>query len=148
MSSPKAENMLPCVRRLMVVDDAECIRVTVRELFKQEGVEVVTARGAEDCMQHLHNGFRGVILMDVMMPEKDGWDTIREIEAAGLLQGNIIVMLTGMDSPDQRMEGLQEVVVDYVTKPFSSNQLIETIQRYFEYLELADCERSTCQAEI
>lgn len=148
MSSQSAENTLPPGRRLMVVDDAECIRITVRELFRPEGVEVLTASGAEECMQHLHNGFRGVILMDVMMPGKDGWDTIREIEAAGLLQGNIIVMLTGMDSPDQRMEGLQEVVVDYVTKPFSSDRLIETVQRYFDYLELADRERPTCQAEI
>lgn len=73
--------------------------------------------------------------MDVMMPGKSGWDTIREMEADGLLKGNIIIMLTGMDSPDQGMDGLQEVVVDYITKPFASEKLVSTVQKYLTCLE-------------
>jgi len=132
------ENRAPFSRRIMVVDDAECIRVTVREVFRHEGVEVVAAAGASECLQHLRDGFRGVILMDIMMPLKDGWDTIREIKAADLLTGNIIVMLTGMDSPDQGMEGLQEIVVDYITKPFAPERLVSTVQKYLNYLEQVD----------
>lgn len=119
---------------IMVVDDEECIRVTMCELLSLEGLHVTAASGAEECLQHLRQGFRGVILMDVMMPGMNGWDAIREIEKAGLLPGNIIFMLTAMDCPDERMEGLQEIVIDYITKPFDPSQLVATVKNYLGYL--------------
>jgi DNA-binding response OmpR family regulator len=73
--------------------------------------------------------------MDLMMPVKNGWDTIREIEKAGLLEGNIICMLTAMDAPDEQMEGLQEFVLDYITKPFEPAELIKTVKKYLILLE-------------
>jgi DNA-binding response OmpR family regulator len=73
--------------------------------------------------------------MDVMMPGQNGWQTIREIEKAGMLQGNIISMLTAMDVPDEQMEGLQEIVVDYITKPFDPADLIASVKKYLGYLE-------------
>lgn len=124
---------------VMVVDDEECIRATMTELLALEGLQVVTASGAQECLEHLQQGFRGVILMDVMMPGMNGWDTIRAIEKSGCMPGNIIFMLTAMDSPDERMEGLQEVVVDYITKPFNPDHLVTTVQTYLGYLrQLAD----------
>jgi DNA-binding response OmpR family regulator len=124
----------PCV---MIVDDEECIRETMGELLSSEGIDVVTADGSDECMRLLLEGFRGVILMDVMMPGKNGWQTIRAIESAGLLKGNIISMLTAMDVPDEQMEGLQEIVVDYITKPFEPAELITSVRKYLGYLELA-----------
>jgi DNA-binding response OmpR family regulator len=121
--------------RVMVVDDEECIRLTTRALLSMEGIAVVTAVGADDCLGLLRAGFRGVILMDVMMPGKNGWDTIREIESAGLLEGNIISMLTAMDSPDERMEGLQEIVIDYITKPFEADEFVAAVRKYLGYLD-------------
>lgn len=116
--------------RIMLVDDEECIRETISELLASEGIDVLTAVGSSECLHHLRDGFRGVILMDVMMPGMDGWSTIREIEKAGLLQGNIISMLTAMDVPDERMEGLQEVVIDYITKPFDPSCFIAAVRKY------------------
>ena len=120
---------------LMIVDDEECIRITIKELFSLEGIEVVTASGAEECLSHLAAGFRGVILMDIMMPGKDGWETIRDIRQAGLHAGNIIVMLTALDAPDERMEGLQELVLDYITKPFLPDEIIASVRTYLGYLD-------------
>lgn len=121
--------------RIMLVDDEECIRETVSELLASEGIDILTADGSNECLQLLRGGFRGVILMDVMMPGRDGWSTIREIENEGLLQGNIISMLTAMDVPDERMEGLQEVVIDYITKPFEPAGFIETVRKYLTILQ-------------
>lgn len=120
--------------RVMIVDDEECIRHTVYELLSSVGIDVVAAAGADDCLDYLRNGFRGVILMDVMMPDRNGWDTIREIRKSGFLDGNIISMLTAMDVPDQQMEGLQEIIVDYITKPFEPTVLIASVQKYLGYL--------------
>ncbi len=122
--------------RVMVVDDEECIRETLYELLTSEGINVITVSGAEACLSTLRAGFRGIILMDVMMPVKDGWATIREIKEAGLLEGNIISMLTAMDVPDERMDGLQEVVIDYIVKPFDPSEFLATIRRYLALLEL------------
>lgn len=121
--------------RVMLVDDEECIRETISELLDSEGIDIVTANGAGECLNLLRNGFKGVILMDVMMPGQDGWATIREIEKAGLLQGNIISMLTALDVPDERMEGLQEVVIDYITKPFEPAGFIVSVKKYLMLLE-------------
>jgi DNA-binding response OmpR family regulator len=121
--------------RVMLVDDEECIRETVYELLFSDGIEIITAVGGHECLQVLKDGFRGVILMDVMMPGMDGWATIREIEKAGLLQGNIISMLTAMDVPDERMEGLQEVVIDYITKPFDPTAFLATVRNYLVLLD-------------
>ena len=125
----------PHSQRVLVVDDEECIRETMYELLASEGIETLTALGSNDCLRILREGFRGVILMDVMMPGKNGWDTVREIEKEGLLEGNIIAMLTAMDVPDERMEGLQEIVIDYLTKPFEPYELISAVRRYLTLLD-------------
>lgn len=126
---------LPQSARVMVVDDEKCIRVTICELLASEGINVLKAGGSGDCLCFLRAGFRGLILMDVMMPGCSGWDTIRAIKDEGLMEGNIILMLTAMDIPDKRMEGLQEFVIDYITKPFDSNELIAAVHRYLALLD-------------
>ncbi|KKL74787.1 hypothetical protein LCGC14_2061410 [marine sediment metagenome] len=126
--------------KVMIVDDDALIRLTVREVLKDAGIGVVEADGAGQCLEHLKQGFRGVVLMDIMMPGRDGWDTIREIIKGDLYKGIIIVMLTAKDIPDSKMEGLQEYVTDYKTKPFTQDELVSDIKDYFVYLEKMDNE--------
>lgn len=121
--------------RVMLVDDEECIRETITELLASEGIGIITVANAQECLQLLQGGFRGVILMDVMLKGLDGWTTIRKIEAEGLLHGNVISMLTSMNVPDSRMEGLQEVVIDYITKPFEADCFIAAVRRYLALLD-------------
>ncbi len=125
----------PKSARVMVVDDERCIRTTIHELLASEGINSIKAAGSDECLRFLREGFQGVILMDVMMPVRNGWDTIREIKKEGLMEGNIISMLTAMDVSDQRMEGLQEFVIDYITKPFEPTELIAAVHRYLALLD-------------
>ena len=120
---------------VMLVDDEDLIRESVAAFFQAVDMKIITAASGEECLDYLEDGFRGVILMDVMMPEMNGWDTIRRIVDADLYDGNIIVMLTALDAPDNKMEGIQEYVTDYLTKPFNPNDLLETLQYYFEILK-------------
>ena len=62
---------------IMVVDDDEDILFTVRSIFKRYPVHVETAKSGVECLEILSKGFRGVVLMDIMMPGMDGWDTIK-----------------------------------------------------------------------
>lgn len=120
--------------KIMLVDDEEIIRESVGTFFESEGISYLTADGGDACLEHLEAGFRGVILMDVMMPGMNGWDTIRKIVEEDLFDGNIIVMLTALNAPDNKMEGIQEYVTDYLTKPFNPDELLDVIQYYFSLL--------------
>lgn len=119
--------------KVMLVDDEAMIRESVALFFQSEGIEILTAASGDECLDHLENGFRGLILMDVMMPDLNGWDTIRKIVNNDLYEGNVIVMLTALDAPDNTMEGIQEYVTDYLTKPFNPDELMELIH-YFDDL--------------
>jgi DNA-binding response OmpR family regulator len=119
----------------MIVDDDSHIRLAVRELFEGEGYEVSASEGADECLEKLHGGFRGVILMDIMMPEKDGWDAIREIISCDYHKSSVIAMLTAKDAPGSKMMGLQECVIDYITKPFDPDALVAAVKEYFSYIE-------------
>lgn len=122
--------------KVMLVDDEEMIRESVELFFESEGIKILTAASGDECLDYLEEGFRGVILMDVMMPEMNGWDTIRKIVDGDLYDGNIIVMLTALDSPDNKMDGIQEYVTDYLTKPFNPDELMEILKYYFSLLSV------------
>jgi DNA-binding response OmpR family regulator len=53
----------------------------------------------------------------------------------GLATGNVISMLTAREVPDEKMSGLQEYVIDYITKPFDPDAVVETVKEYFTLLE-------------
>ncbi len=120
--------------KVMLVDDEEMIRESVAVFFQSEGVGILTAASCDECLEHLEAGFRGVIFMDVMMPDMNGWDTIRRIVENDLYDGNIIVMLTALNAPDNKMEGIQEYVTDYLTKPFNPDELMDVLQYYFSLM--------------
>lgn len=120
--------------RIMIVDDNEYVRASVEIICSSAQLNLATAASGPECLKHLESGFKGIILMDIMMPGMDGWDTIRAMVDRGLYDGNIVVMLTGMGEPDGKMEGLQEYVSDYMTKPFGPDQLIESLEYYLTLL--------------
>ena len=126
--------------KVMLVDDEEMIRESVQEFFQSEGIRLLTAASGDECLEYLEDGFRGVILMDVMMPNMNGWDTIRKIVENDLYEGNIIVMLTAMNAPDNKMEGIQEYVTDYLSKPFNPDELLEILRYYFSLLDALEPE--------
>ncbi|HOI57190.1 MAG: response regulator [Methanoculleus sp.] len=121
-------------RQVMVVDDDRFILEVMEELFRPEGIDVVTAESGDACIAELEKGFRGVVLMDVMMPGKDGWETIEEMIARDLIAGNVVAMLTAKDIPDGELEPLTEHIIDYITKPFEADEIVAIVKGYLDYL--------------
>ncbi|PKL61187.1 MAG: response regulator [Methanomicrobiales archaeon HGW-Methanomicrobiales-2] len=124
---------VPC-RRIMVVDDDVFILEVMEELLRPEGIEVVATESGDACIAELEKGFRGVILMDIMMPKKDGWETIEEMIDRNLMEGNVVAMLTARDIPDTELEQMKEHVIDYITKPFEADEIVAIVKGYLEYL--------------
>ena len=101
-----------------------------------EKIDTIAAQSGFECIELLKSGFSGLILLDLMMPKMDGWDTIQEIINNGLFHDIIIVMLTARSVPDQKMTTVQEYVFDYIVKPFDPEYLITQVKQALQFLNL------------
>ena len=122
-------------KQIMIVDDDPSIRATAEIVLNTKGYSICVVESGKRCLDKLREGFSGLILMDVMMPEMNGWDTIESIEDEGLHGGNVICMLTAVHDPGPELERLTESVMDYVRKPFTSEELLGTVAEYIAYVQ-------------
>lgn len=120
-------------KKVMIVDDDPHILYTIERLLGDE-VELITAESGKECLEKLKDDFEGVIFMDVMMPEMDGWETVKKIAERYDMDNVVIAMLTAKDSPGEGREVLQKYVVDYVRKPFTEDELKDKIEEYQKYM--------------
>ena len=123
------------MKTVMVVDDDEGVLKAVGLALRRSGCEVVLAPSGEDCLRTLRNGFKGVILMDIMMPGLSGWQTIRAMVTEGLIEGVLICMLTAKSSPGSEGQGMEEFVFDYLAKPFENSALRACVDNAATFLE-------------
>jgi DNA-binding response OmpR family regulator len=115
------------MKRVLIVDDEAAILEGVGRVLTRQGFEVVKAPSGQACLEELRRGFKGVILMDIMMPGLDGWQTIQAMVAENLLSGVLICMLTAKPSPGSGGRGLEQWVFDYLPKPFENAELARRV---------------------
>lgn len=115
-------------KKIMIVDDDPDLLVFLRTLFEHQNFEVLTVDSGTDCIDELQRGFKGVILMDLMMPFMDGWTTLREIVKRGFTKDIVISIITasGRADPD-KMKGLEPYIHDYIQKPFNLEKLVTDV---------------------
>ena len=119
----------------MIVDDDASVRFVVEAVLKSVDIDVLLIDSGQACLDQLRNGYRGIILMDVMMPEMDGWDTIRAIVDEGLVEGTRICMLTAAGNPDPEMTPLKPYIHDFLSKPFHADNFISVIEKHLALLD-------------
>ena len=112
-------------RKIMIVDDDADILVTLRTLFEKQHFEVLTVDSGNDCIKELERGFKGIVLMDLMMPFMDGCETINEIIKRGLNKGILLSIITAKGSSNsEKIKGIESYIYDYIPKPFDLEKLI------------------------
>jgi len=117
-------------KKIMVVDDEPDILTSLRTVFEHHKYEVITVNSGIECINEIEKGFKGVILMDIMMPDMDGWDTIREIVKRELIKDVAIEIITGKGTKNhQNMSELGSYVYDYLAKPLDINELISSVEK-------------------
>ena len=123
-------------KKVMIVDDEPDIRSSLKTLLEHNNYEVVTVKNGFECLELIENGFKGIILMDLMMPEMDGWDTIHEIKDRGFMKQVAINIITGKGTKDhQQMGVLGPYIYDYLSKPLDINELILSVERCYRFLK-------------
>ena len=122
-------------KRVMIVDDEQDILTSLKIVFQHQDYEVITVDNGYDCISEIEKGFKGIILMDIMMPGIDGWQTIREIVERGLIKNVAIGIITGKGTKDHHiMNGLGCFIYDYFSKPLDIKELIKSVERCNAFL--------------
>jgi two-component system, OmpR family, KDP operon response regulator KdpE len=117
---------------LIIEDDLDLIHLLTRKL-EEDGYEVLAAQDGLDGLQLVRKHNPHLILLDLMMPRMDGWETCRSIRK---ITNAPVLMLTALDGDANKIRGLDLGADDYVTKPFSLNELAARIRAL---LRRSDC---------
>ena len=107
--------------RILVVEDEPSIALVLENDLRLEGYDVEVARDGEQALRRVRDAAFDVMLLDVMLPKKDGFAVCREVRRAGLATS--IIVLTAKSDEAQKVLGLELGADDYVTKPFSPLEL-------------------------
>jgi DNA-binding response OmpR family regulator len=111
--------------RVLVVDDDPDIRGLLAELLRRAGHEVVEAENGRAGLRVFHASSPDLVVLDVSMPELDGWQTLERIRD---LSDVPVLMLTARGDELERVRGLQAGADDYVVKPFGRQELLARVQ--------------------
>jgi DNA-binding response OmpR family regulator len=113
---------------VLIVDDEPNIVLSLEFLMKKEGYEVRSASNGEEAMQEITEKIPDLILLDVMMPRKDGYELCQELRANPSWKEIKIIMLTAKGRDVEREKGLALGADDYITKPFATQELVEKVK--------------------
>jgi len=111
--------------RILVVDDDEDIRILLRELLVRAGYRVEEAADGRAALRQLYETPPALVLLDVSMPELDGYQTLERIRDLSEVP---VIMLTARTQELERVRGLASGADDYVSKPFGRQELLARIQ--------------------
>jgi DNA-binding response OmpR family regulator len=111
--------------RILVIDDDDDIRALVAELLQRAGLKVEQARDGRAGLRAFHKSPADLVVLDVSMPELDGWETLERIRD---LSDVPVIMLTARGAELERVRGLQGGADDYMVKPFGRQELVARVQ--------------------
>ena len=128
--------------KILVVDDEMLIRNVVREYMDLESYEVEEASDGDEAINLFRNNDYDLVIMDVMMPKKDGFQTVKELKK---IKDTPVIMLSARTEEYDKLIGFDIGVDDYVTKPFSPKELVARVkavtkrrEKQTSYLEFGD----------
>lgn len=116
--------------RILLVEDEENIRETVKLNFELEGFEVVTAADGRVAIKHSKEQHFDLMVVDVMLPEISGFQVVEQVRLSD--RETPIIFLTAKDQAADRIQGLKKGADDYLTKPFVFEELLLRVRRLIE----------------
>ncbi|MDQ7065893.1 MAG: response regulator transcription factor [candidate division KSB1 bacterium] len=115
-------------KTILLVDDEQDILDLLEFNLKTEGYRILTARDGEKALELAERFHPDLIILDIMLPEKDGWTVLRELRSNGLTQNIPVIFLTAKNSEIDEVVGLELGADDYIVKPISLRKLIARVK--------------------
>lgn len=119
-------------KRILVVDDDENILNLERTILEQKGFDVTRAGGGAEALKLLAEKTFDLVLLDVMMPEVDGFTVCRKIKEDDRLKDIPVIFLTAKGGGEALAEGFESGAVMYINKPFTANKLLTIVHTMLE----------------
>jgi twitching motility two-component system response regulator PilG len=117
-------------KTILIVDDSSTIRKVLKTILTEDGFEVVEAKNGIDALAKLNEGIPALILLDIIMPEMDGYEVLSAIKNSNAYKDVPVIMLTAKDSLISKVKGKLSGCDDYLTKPFKHNILTTKVREY------------------
>ena len=118
--------------KILIADDEPNILISLEYLMKREGYAVSVARDGEEAMVAILQQRPALVLLDVMMPKKSGFEVCQEVRANDTVKDTLILMLTAKGRETDVAKGLGLGANAYVTKPFSTKELVQKVRDMLE----------------
>ncbi len=116
--------------KVMVIDDSKTIRRTAETLLQREGYEVVTAVDGFEALSKIADANPDIVFVDIMMPRLDGYQTCALIKNSQNYQNTPVIMLSSKDGLFDQAKGGVVGSDEYLTKPFSKDELLNAIRNH------------------
>ncbi|MBI2264313.1 MAG: response regulator [Armatimonadetes bacterium] len=116
-------------KKVLLIDDDQAILTSISSYLELEGYEVLSALGGKEGLQKSQEPGVDVIVLDIMMPEMDGYQVVRELRRAPETSRIPVIFLTAKDTDGEVMTGWQRGAVAYITKPFDFPVLLREIEK-------------------
>jgi len=121
------------MKKILIIEDEEFIRAALEDDFKLEGYEVEVAVDGAIGLQKAYDKDIDIIILDIMLPEMNGFDVCRKLRYQGVITP--IIMLTARGQEIDRVAGLEMGADDYITKPFSPRELQARVRAILRRME-------------
>ena len=117
-------------KRVLVIDDSNTIRRSAEIFLKQGGHEVLLAEDGFDALAKVNDVQPDLIFCDILMPRLDGYQTCAIIKRNEKFSATPVVMLSSKDGVFDKARGRMVGSQDYLTKPFTKDQLLQAVQQF------------------
>jgi DNA-binding response OmpR family regulator len=119
-------------KKILVVDDEDDILHFLELVLREKGYDVSTASGGHEALTKAQLERPHLILLDIMMPQMDGWEVLKLLRVDEETADIPVAMLSARTEAKDRVQGLQEGAIDYICKPFSLQDLLVKIETIFD----------------
>ena len=116
--------------KVLVIDDSKTIRRTAETLLSKEGCKVFTAEDGFDALSKIADHRPDIVFVDIMMPRLDGYQTCSLIKHSKMFKSTPVIMLSSKDGLFDRARGRMVGSEQYLTKPFTKEELLGAIERH------------------
>lgn len=123
--------------KILVVDDERPIAEIIKYNLVKEGFEVQTVYDGEDAIKMVHQMKPDLLILDVMLPRKNGFEILKEIRMEYVMP---IIMLTAKEAEEDKILGLELGADDYITKPFSNKEVVARVKANLRRVKLSKVE--------
>ncbi len=119
-------------KKILIVDDEEVIRKFLKIHLSKLGYEVKEASNGEQAMEELGKDRFDLLICDILMPKKDGWQVLKEVRSNPETEDLPVIILTAKNEDSDMFEGYNLGANYYMTKPFTKSQLLYGVKLMFD----------------